>query len=162
MFARRPENPGQRNHLTVRRSAKKSRSSSLTTVRASTSVRTKAVAQGRIKADDKPSDEQLIACIFEPGFTTASKVTQVSGRGIGMDVVRSEIEELGGRVEVSTRTKKGTTFTLYLPLTLAVAQTVLVRAGGRLWALPADGGEVEQMKRALVNTMCSDASNGRG
>ncbi|HVN36501.1 MAG TPA: response regulator, partial [Casimicrobiaceae bacterium] len=110
-------------------------------------IRAKAVAQGRFKADDKPSDEALIACIFEPGFSTASKVTQVSGRGIGMDVVRSQIEELGGRVEVSTRLGQGTTFMLYLPLTLAVAQTVLVRAGGRLWALPAPMVEkVEQMK----------------
>jgi chemosensory pili system protein ChpA (sensor histidine kinase/response regulator) len=76
----------------------------------------------------------------------------VSGRGIGMDVVRSEIAELGGRVEVSTRPGKGTTFMLYLPLTLAVAQTVLVRAGGRLWALPAPMVEkVEQTKpEALV------------
>jgi chemosensory pili system protein ChpA (sensor histidine kinase/response regulator) len=71
---------------------------------------------------------------------------------IGMDVVRSEIAELGGRVEVSTRPGKGTTFMLYLPLTLAVAQTVLVRAGGRLWALPAPMVEkVEQTKpEALV------------
>src|SRR6185436_60017 len=79
-------------------------------------IRAKAIAQGRFKADDKPSDEQLIACIFEPGFSTASRVTQVSGRGIGMDVVRTEIETLGGRVEVSTRSGKGTTFRLYLPL----------------------------------------------
>jgi chemosensory pili system protein ChpA (sensor histidine kinase/response regulator) len=64
-------------------------------------------------------------------------VTQVSGRGIGMDVVRSDITALGGRVEVSTRAGHGTTFLLYLPLTLAVAQAVMVRAGGRLWALPA-------------------------
>ena len=115
-------------------------------------IREKAIAQGRIKVDDKPSDEMLIACIFEPGFSTASKVTHTSGRGIGMDVVRAQIEELGGRVEVSTRPGKGTTFMLYLPLTLAVAQTVLVRAGGRLWALPAPMVEkVEQMKpEALV------------
>jgi chemosensory pili system protein ChpA (sensor histidine kinase/response regulator) len=115
-------------------------------------IRAKAVAQGRIAAEAQPSDEQLIACIFEPGFTTAAKVTQVSGRGIGMDVVRTEIAELGGRVEVSTRPGKGTAFMMYLPLTLAVAQAVLVRAGGRLWALPAPMVEkVEQLKpEALV------------
>ena len=100
-------------------------------------VRTKAVAQGRIAADAQPTDAQLIELIFEPGFSTASRVTQVSGRGIGMDVVRSDITALGGRVEVSTRVGHGTTFLLYLPLTLAVAQAVMVRAGGRLWALPA-------------------------
>ena len=100
-------------------------------------LRAKAVAKGRFAADAQPTDAQLIACIFEPGFSTASRVTQVSGRGIGMDVVRSEIAALGGRVEVSTRVGHGTTFLLYLPLTLAVAQAVMVRAGGRLWAFPA-------------------------
>ena len=115
-------------------------------------IRAKAVAQGRIAAEAQPTADQLIAYIFEPGFSTAAKVTQVSGRGIGMDVVRAEIAELGGRVEVSTRSGKGTTFTFYLPLTLAVAQAVLVRAAGRLWALPAPMVEkVEQMKpEALV------------
>jgi chemosensory pili system protein ChpA (sensor histidine kinase/response regulator) len=100
-------------------------------------VRAKAIAQGRISADAKPTDDELIGCIFEAGFSTAATVTQVSGRGIGMDVVRAEIAALGGRVGVSTRAGRGTTFVLYLPLTLAVAQAVLVRAGGRLWALPA-------------------------
>ncbi len=116
-------------------------------------IRAKAFAQGRFAADAHPTDDQLIACIFEPGFSTAAKVTQVSGRGIGMDVVRTEIAELGGRVEVSTRPGRGTTFMLYLPLTLAVAQAVLVRAGGRLWALPAPMVEkVQQMKaEALVD-----------
>jgi len=116
-------------------------------------VRAKAVAQGRIDADAQPTDDQLIKCIFEPGFTTATRVTHVSGRGIGMDVVRSEIAALGGRVQVSTRAGHGTTFLLYLPLTLAVAQAVLVRAGGRLWALPAPMVEqVQHLKaEALVN-----------
>jgi len=115
-------------------------------------IRAKAVAQGRFAADAQPTDEQLIACILEPGFSTATRVTQVSGRGIGMDVVRSEIAELGGHVEVSTLSGEGTKFMLYLPLTLAVAQAVLVRAGGRLWALPAPMVEkVQQMKaEALV------------
>ncbi len=116
-------------------------------------IRAKAVAQGRMAPDAQPTDAQLIECIFQPGFTTASKVTQVSGRGIGMDVVRAEIAALGGRVEVTTRAGAGTSFLLYLPLTLAVAQAVLVRAGGRLWALPAPMVEqVQQVKaEALVN-----------
>jgi len=116
-------------------------------------IRAKAIAQGRIAPDAQTTDAQLIECIFQPGFSTASKVTQVSGRGIGMDVVRAEIAALGGRVEVTTREKSGTSFLLYLPLTLAVAQAVLVRAGGRLWALPAPMVEqVQQVKaEALVN-----------
>jgi chemosensory pili system protein ChpA (sensor histidine kinase/response regulator) len=113
-------------------------------------VRAKAVAQGRIAADAQPTDSQLIECIFEPGFSTAARVTQVSGRGIGMDVVRSDIMALGGRVEVTTRAGHGTTFLLYLPLTLAVAQAVMVRAGGRLWALPAPMVEQVQHVKADV------------
>jgi chemosensory pili system protein ChpA (sensor histidine kinase/response regulator) len=110
-------------------------------------IRVKAVAQGRVAGDPVPGDAQLIDCIFQPGFSTATRVTPVSGRGIGMDVVRSEVAALGGRVEVATRRGEGTTFLLYLPLTLAVAQAVLVRAGGRLWALPAPMVEqVQQIK----------------
>jgi len=116
-------------------------------------VRAKAIGMGKFPADAQPTNAQLIDCIFEPGFSTKAKVTQVSGRGIGMDVVRSEIAALGGRVEVSTQAGRGTTFLLYLPLTLAVAQAVLVRAGGRLWALPAPMVEqVQHVKaEALVN-----------
>jgi len=116
-------------------------------------IRAKAIAQGRIAPDAQPTDAQLIECIFQPGFTTAGKVTQVSGRGIGMDVVRAEIAALGGRVEVTTHAGTGTSFLLYLPLTLAVAQAVLVRAGGRLWALPAPMVEQVQQVKAepLVN-----------
>jgi len=116
-------------------------------------IRARAVAQGRITADAVPTDAQLVEFIFQPGFSTAAKVTQLSGRGIGMDVVRAEIAALGGRVEVATRAGQGTTFLLYLPLTLAVAQAVLVRAGGRLWALPSPMVEqVQQVKaEALVN-----------
>ncbi|HEX9301912.1 MAG TPA: Hpt domain-containing protein [Casimicrobiaceae bacterium] len=113
-------------------------------------IRAKAVAQGKLAADAQPTDAQLIEFIFQPGFTTAAKVTQLSGRGIGMDVVRSEIAALGGRVEVTTTPGKGTAFLLYLPLTLAVAQAVLVRAGGRLWAMPAPMVEQVQQVKADV------------
>jgi chemosensory pili system protein ChpA (sensor histidine kinase/response regulator) len=114
-------------------------------------VRAKAVAQGRIAVDAQPTDDELIDCIFEAGFSTATRVTQVSGRGIGMDVVRAEITALGGRVGVSTRPGRGTTFLVYLPLTLAVAQAVLVRAGGRLWALPAP--MVEQVQHVKADAL---------
>ncbi|MEP7274708.1 MAG: Hpt domain-containing protein [Betaproteobacteria bacterium] len=100
-------------------------------------VRRRALSLGMIARDAEPSDQQLIECLFKPGFSTAARVTQISGRGIGMDVVRAEIAALGGRVEVRSKAGVGTQFMLYLPLTLAVAQAVLVRAGGRLWALPA-------------------------
>ncbi len=116
-------------------------------------IREKAEALGLVAAGAQVAPAQLVECIFAPGFSTAAAVTQVSGRGIGMDVVRGEITELGGRVEVSTEPGKGTTFTLYLPLTLAVAQAVLVRAGGRLYAIPAPMvAQVQQIKaEALIN-----------
>jgi chemosensory pili system protein ChpA (sensor histidine kinase/response regulator) len=116
-------------------------------------IRTKAAALGLIPADVEPTEARLIDCIFAAGFSTAANVTQISGRGVGMDVVRSEIAALGGRVEVGTVRHRGTTFTLYLPLTLAVAQTVLVRAGGRVWALPSPMVEqVQQIKdKDLIN-----------
>ncbi|HEY3179937.1 MAG TPA: Hpt domain-containing protein [Casimicrobiaceae bacterium] len=110
-------------------------------------VRNRARGLGLLAADIEPTEQQLIECLFQPGFSTASKVTQISGRGIGMDVVRAEITALGGRVEVHATEGKGTRFVLYLPLTLAVAQAVLVRAGGRMWALPAPTVEqVQQIK----------------
>ena len=105
----------------------------------------KARTLGVVPADTEPTEARLIQCIFAPGFTTAAEVTQISGRGVGMDVVRSEVGALGGRVEAATERYRGTTFTIYLPLTLAIAQTVLVRAGGRLWALP--GPMVEQVQQ---------------
>jgi len=116
-------------------------------------VRERARALGLFAADVEPTDAQLVEFLFQPGFSTASKVTQISGRGIGMDVVRAEVGALGGRVEVATTLGKGTRFTLTMPLTLAVAQAVLIRAGGRLWALPAPMVEqVQQIKsQALLD-----------
>ena len=115
------------------------------------SVRERSRSLGLFPADASPTDAQLIEFLFQPGFSTASKVTQISGRGIGMDVVRSEVAALGGRVEVATTLGKGTRFTLTMPLTLAVAQAVLVRAGGRLWALPAP--MVEQVQQIKSQTL---------
>ena len=106
-------------------------------------IREKAIAQGLITAEDQPTESELAELIFRPGFSTAQDVTQLAGRGVGMDVVKSEVVALGGRVEIKTEASKGARFTLYLPLTLAVAQAVLVRAGGRLFAVP--GSMVEQV-----------------
>jgi chemosensory pili system protein ChpA (sensor histidine kinase/response regulator) len=99
-------------------------------------IRAKAVEQGLLAADAEATPAQLIELIFAQGFSTASEVTQVSGRGIGMDVVRNEIASLGGRVEATSEAGKGTTFSIYLPLTLAVTQAVLLRSGNTVYALP--------------------------
>ena len=120
-------------------------------------VRERAVALGLLGAESEPTIHQLVEFLFNPGFTTAAEVTQISGRGIGMDVVRNEIIALGGRVDVHTQPGKGTRFNLFLPLTLAVAQSVLVRAGGRMWAIPAPMVEqVQQIKADVLQTLYAD------
>jgi chemosensory pili system protein ChpA (sensor histidine kinase/response regulator) len=112
-------------------------------------IRAKALSQGLIKPEDAPSDREIAEFIFHPGFSTAQEVTQLAGRGVGMDVVKSEIAALGGRVELDSEPGKGTRFTIYLPLTLAVTQAVMVRAGGVLYAVPAVMVEqVRQIKAA--------------
>ena len=106
-------------------------------------IREKAIKQGLMREDEQPNDSELAEFIFRPGFSTAEDVTQLAGRGVGMDVVKSEVVALGGRVEIKTEPGKGAKFTLYLPLTLAVTQAVLVRAAGRMFAVP--GSMVEQI-----------------
>ncbi len=103
-----------------------------------TAVRARAVALGLLPADADPGKEQLEALLFRSGFTTAEEVTELAGRGVGLDVVRSEIAGIGGRVHLETDAGSGTRFTIHLPLTLAVAQVVLTRAGGVTYALPAN------------------------
>ena len=120
-------------------------------------VRERAVALGLMAADAEPTIHELVECLFQPGFSTATALTQISGRGIGMDVVRSEIVALGGRVDVHTQPGKGTRFNLFLPLTLAVAQAVLVRAGSRMWAIPAPMVEqVQQVKPDALRALYAD------
>ncbi|MGP1666872.1 MAG: response regulator, partial [Rhodanobacter sp.] len=83
-----------------------------------------------------PSDEQLFGMITQTGFSTASTVTQLSGRGVGMDVVANEIKQLGGSLAIESTAGKGTTFVLRLPFTLAVTQAILVRIGEDTFAIP--------------------------
>ncbi|MGQ0557322.1 MAG: chemotaxis protein CheW [Nitrospiraceae bacterium] len=96
----------------------------------------KAVKQGLISENDKPSDDQIWPLIFKPGFSTAEKITDVSGRGVGMDVVKRNIENLGGTVTIKTSMGKGTTFTLKLPLTLAIIDGMTVRVGKETYIIP--------------------------
>jgi chemosensory pili system protein ChpA (sensor histidine kinase/response regulator) len=99
-------------------------------------IRERAVERGMLGADDELPEAALAQFIFWPGFSTAEEVTQIAGRGVGMDVVRSEITALGGRVELASVAGGGTTFTITLPLTLAVTQAVMLRAGNMLYAVP--------------------------
>lgn len=107
-------------------------------------IRRRAVQMGRLPADSDISPARLVDMVFEPGFSTAQEVTQVAGRGVGLDAVRSEITGLGGRVEAAPGEHGGVIFNIYLPLTLAVAQAVLVRTGEKIYALPS--AMVEQVK----------------
>ena len=99
-------------------------------------VRHRAETLGLIAAGDDTSDGQLVEFIFQSGFSTADQVTAVAGRGVGMDVVRSEVAALGGRVEVHTTPGVSTSFTLSVPLTLAVTQVLLVRVGKAVFGIP--------------------------
>ena len=99
-------------------------------------IRAKAEALGLIAPGEAVDDARLVDFIFHSGFSTASEVSQLAGRGVGMDVVKTEIGALGGRIEVLTQPGHGTTFRLYLPLTLAVTQAVLVQAGEHSYAIP--------------------------
>mgnify|MGYP001385458158 CR=1 FL=1 len=99
-------------------------------------IRTRAENMGLLAPGEEASDAQLYEYIFHPGFSTAATITHIAGRGVGMDVVKTEVANLGGRIEIASELGKGTTFTLYLPLTLAVTQTLLVRTGNNLFAVP--------------------------
>ena len=101
-------------------------------------IRAKAIANGVVAADAELSDSDAANLIFMPGFSTADQVTELAGRGIGMDVVRSEVNALGGRIETQTESDKGTTFKLVLPLTTAVTQVVILRMGEFSVGVPAN------------------------
>ncbi len=104
-------------------------------------VRAKAIEKGLVKAEAAAtlSDSQIFRYIFEPGISTAEKVTNVSGRGVGMDVVRSNIEKVGGTVELSSRLGEGTTVRIKIPLTLAIISALLVGTAGETFAIPQIG-----------------------
>ncbi len=99
-------------------------------------VREKAIKQGLITADTKLSDHDSLQFILQHGFSTSDEVTQVSGRGVGLDVVDSEIKQLGGMLDIDTVQGKGVGFTIRLPLTLAINQALLVRVGEEVFAVP--------------------------
>jgi len=101
-------------------------------------LRARAVEKGILKPEEarRLTDQETFNLIFESGFSTAAEVTEVSGRGIGMDVVRTVLDRLKGTVQVSSQKGKGTTIQLRAPLTLASIQTLLFRVGGRLFAVP--------------------------
>jgi two-component system chemotaxis sensor kinase CheA len=101
-------------------------------------VKRKAVERGVVTQEsaDRMSEQEAVQLIFAPGLSTAQQLSDVSGRGVGMDVVRANVEKINGAVDVQTRKGQGTTFTIRLPLTLAIVQALLVRVAGGIYALP--------------------------
>ena len=114
-------------------------------------IREKALASGLLADGQQISDDEAANLIFMPGFSTASQVTELAGRGIGMDVVRSEVNSLGGRIETTTVAGKGTNFKLVLPLTTAVTQVVMMRSGGLSVGVPAN--VVETVRRVTAKDL---------
>ena len=114
----------------------------------------KAIASGLLQKGEEVSDDQLAQLIFTPGLSTAADITEIAGRGIGMDVVRSEISGLGGRIEVSSKRGEGTQFLIHLPLTLAVTKVLMVRSGDVVYAIPSTLVEqVRQVKPAEMEAL---------
>lgn len=122
-------------------------------------IRHKAQSVGLLGHDSVVSDSEVVNMIFEPGFSTASEVTELAGRGVGMDVVRSEATALGGRVAVHSVPGQGAHFTIHLPLTLAVTQVVIISAGGKTFAVPSVLVEqVQQLKVAALTTAYNEGA----
>jgi chemosensory pili system protein ChpA (sensor histidine kinase/response regulator) len=122
-------------------------------------IRDKARQLGLVAPDAQLSDEETAQLIFTAGFSTATQVTELAGRGIGMDVVRSEVNALGGRIETATQAGQGTTFKLVLPLTTAVTQVVMIRAGSLTFGVPAN--LIEMVRRASAKEVEQAYNTGR-
>jgi len=95
-----------------------------------------AIKNKLLDANTEVSEQALMSIIFETGFSTADKISQISGRGVGLDVVRNDVSGLGGRVDLNSEFGKGSTFSVQLPVTLSVTQVLVVRSGDAIYALP--------------------------
>ncbi len=114
-------------------------------------LRAKALEKGLIARDQALSEAEQVQLVFLSGLSTAEAVTELAGRGVGMDVVRTEINAVGGRIDVASIRGGGTTFTVYLPLTLAVTHTVMVRAGAMITAI--SSAAIEQVLRIKADAL---------
>ncbi len=114
-------------------------------------IREKAIGLGLMRENERLTDQQIGNFIFRSGFSTAGEVTTEAGRGVGMDVVMSEITALSGRVGTAFQRGKGTTFTIHLPLTLSVLQAVVLRLGGNYYGVPTM--MVEQVQRLKADVL---------
>lgn len=117
-------------------------------------IEARARANGLLDPDEPADENRLTNLIFLPGFSTASSLSAVSGRGVGMDVVKSETASVGGRIDVASTPGHGTRFRLFLPLTLAMTQALLVRAAGRTYAIPSNTvAQVMELKADALSAL---------
>jgi two-component system, chemotaxis family, sensor kinase CheA len=117
-------------------------------------VRAKAIERGLIHPDKILTDQEAYQLIFLPGFSTSDKITSVSGRGVGLDVVKTMVDKLNGSVTVSSTHGKGTTFSIRLPLTLAIIQGLLVRVGKEVYSIPiVSVVESQRVRMEEINTI---------
>lgn len=121
-------------------------------------LRERAVAQGYVTAGTPVSDEEAAQFIYMSGLSTAGEITALAGRGVGMDVVRNDVVALGGRIETTTRRGEGTRFTLVLPLTTAVTQVVMLRAGALTLGVPSN--LVELVRRVSADELSQSYASG--
>jgi chemosensory pili system protein ChpA (sensor histidine kinase/response regulator) len=122
-------------------------------------IRAKGLALGLIRPEQQLSDEAIMQLVLEPGFSTATSLTQAAGRGIGMDVVATEVKKLGGSLNMETTPGQGSRFTIRLPFTLAVSHALVVRVGDEFYALPLPTVEgVVRLPRADIQGQLSGAA----
>jgi two-component system chemotaxis sensor kinase CheA len=118
----------------------------------------KGVERGIVEAGKELTDTEAFNLIFQPGFSTAAQVTEISGRGVGMDVVKKGIEALRGRIDVTSKLGKGSTFALKLPLTMAITDAMLLRVGEEHYLLPT--ASIEHSFRPTDGAVSSVAGRG--
>ena len=114
-------------------------------------IKEKALNLGLIKADQFLDKQEILQLIFHPGFSTAKEVTQISGRGVGLDVVQSEIKALGGHVSVDSNLGEGTTFTIRVPTTVSVSDALMVKAGDQQFAISL--AQIDRIVRIAPSTL---------
>ncbi len=121
-------------------------------------VRQRAIEKGIIGADAELTDAEIHALILHPGFSTATEISQISGRGVGMDVVQEQLRHLNGLLEIDSTEGKGTTFRIRLPFTMAINQSLLVRVGTHSYAIPINTveGVVQVSDRVLAEKLAGD------
>ncbi|SOY57287.1 Response regulator receiver of TWO COMPONENT REGULATORY system (SENSOR HISTIDINE KINASE AND RESPONSE REGULATOR HYBRID) TRANSCRIPTION REGULATOR PROTEIN [Cupriavidus taiwanensis] len=122
-------------------------------------IRARAVERRLLAPDDDASEARLTEMIFTPGFSTAQAVSELAGRGVGMDVVRAETVALGGRITLASQPGQGTTFTVHLPLTTAITQVLVIALGARRYAVPS--GMIDQVQQLRAPALLDAYNHGR-